>query len=359
MYIPKKIKVGFVNRKDTYSGKLAYITYIDEKGVLRKQTSWEGWRDKTIEPAEIDNEPSEGFCINKDIKRYNGEWWSSTRTMVRVFDERAGGIEFEITTENLIAVLMHTDCLRRGLVGKFVYAWSGKELVLLPTNSVEYQDAVKFTENLGKKVSAKNLEPGGIYLNRKGKEEIYIGRFDYYQFDKNGVRTPTKKHLFKIKEKYGDKYGLEPKNSVNHLTQKVGDVDNYAELLDWAKKYTQTSDIDRIEVEPILPDIKVVEGKDWRGYPRKELGGRLEYLFTDESKMFFTDGAYSINYHNNNVEFSLGNRYGYSGYAFTDGKLSSLNSSKFSGKFMPVKAKVFFKNGEVKEIERAWDFYGI
>lgn len=43
LYIPKKIHVGFQKRSDTYTGKLAYVIYEDEKGVLRKQGSWDGW----------------------------------------------------------------------------------------------------------------------------------------------------------------------------------------------------------------------------------------------------------------------------------------------------------------------------
>lgn len=40
IFLPKKISVGYNERSDTYTGKLAYIIYTDEKGVLRKETSW-------------------------------------------------------------------------------------------------------------------------------------------------------------------------------------------------------------------------------------------------------------------------------------------------------------------------------
>lgn len=48
IFIPTKINVGFQKRKDTYTGKLAYVIYFDEKGKLRKETSWQGWRDEGI-----------------------------------------------------------------------------------------------------------------------------------------------------------------------------------------------------------------------------------------------------------------------------------------------------------------------
>lgn len=65
IFIPKKINVGYQNRSGTYTGKLAYIIYYDEKGVLRKERSWNGWRDEDIPNDEFDNEPTEGFVLNK------------------------------------------------------------------------------------------------------------------------------------------------------------------------------------------------------------------------------------------------------------------------------------------------------
>jgi len=63
--IPKTIKVGFQKRADTYTQQLGYIIYYDQKNVLRKESSWESWRDKKIEPQEFKNEPTSGFVLNK------------------------------------------------------------------------------------------------------------------------------------------------------------------------------------------------------------------------------------------------------------------------------------------------------
>ena len=35
IFIPKAINVGYQNRSSTYTGKLAYVIYYDEKGKLR------------------------------------------------------------------------------------------------------------------------------------------------------------------------------------------------------------------------------------------------------------------------------------------------------------------------------------
>lgn len=44
IFIPNKINIGFQNRNDTYTKKLAYIIYFDEKGKLRKETFRSLWR---------------------------------------------------------------------------------------------------------------------------------------------------------------------------------------------------------------------------------------------------------------------------------------------------------------------------
>lgn len=65
IFIPEQLMVGFQNRKDTFTGKLAYVIYYDEKGKLRKEHSWQNWRDRNIDPQEFVNEPTTGFVLNK------------------------------------------------------------------------------------------------------------------------------------------------------------------------------------------------------------------------------------------------------------------------------------------------------
>ena len=45
IFLPEKMRVGFQKRDGTYTGKLAYIIYYDNKGKLRKENSWGRWRD--------------------------------------------------------------------------------------------------------------------------------------------------------------------------------------------------------------------------------------------------------------------------------------------------------------------------
>lgn len=180
LLIPDKIKVGYCKRDDTYTKKLAYVIYYDKKGVLRKEKSWEGWRDKKINPDDYDNTPAEGFILNRDVggtRRSYG--WNARIEKVRVFDPR--NFEFEISIPNLLFILKECSSSKgKGLEGKFVYAWSGSELILLPAECEEFKKSSTFTELQGKSVAIADMIPAATYLTKKQEPLIYLGRFDYH-----------------------------------------------------------------------------------------------------------------------------------------------------------------------------------
>ena len=80
-FIPQKLAIGFQNRRGTYTGKLGYVTYYDNKGVMRKDKSWNGWRDNSIDPLYIDNVPTDGFVLNRSVG--GGRGWDARDTWVR------------------------------------------------------------------------------------------------------------------------------------------------------------------------------------------------------------------------------------------------------------------------------------
>lgn len=45
-FIPKKLAVGFNKRSDTYTGKIGYVIYYDAMNKLRKEASWNSWRER-------------------------------------------------------------------------------------------------------------------------------------------------------------------------------------------------------------------------------------------------------------------------------------------------------------------------
>lgn len=178
LYIPKTLKIGFQERHDTFTQKLAYVIYYDDKKVLRKETSWNSWRDKKIEPIEIANVATAGFNLNKGVKRDG--YWGSGRSVIRVWDPR--DFEFEISVDNLIGILMHSDVSKRDIQEQCVFAWYGTELVLLPVNSEEYQSSVVYTNKQANKFSSKSLVPGHTYMPKKEDTAyIYLGRFDHFE----------------------------------------------------------------------------------------------------------------------------------------------------------------------------------
>lgn len=154
---------------------------------------------KDIIPLEFDNVPTEGFVLNKKVGGYSSGW-DHRSTYSRVYDPR--GFEFEITMENLLFILQECNSMKgKGLEGEFVYAWNGKDLVLLPTSSEDYKESKIYTKAQQGKVSAKELEIGLTFKHKTMVDYVYLGRFNYfndvndYYKDIKGVSC-KKSHVF-------------------------------------------------------------------------------------------------------------------------------------------------------------------
>lgn len=184
IFIPNRINVGYKKRESTYTGKLAYVVYFDEKGKLRKEKSWQDWRDKTIPNDEFDNAPTSGFVLNKKVGDYS-TGWSHRRSYCRVYDPR--GFEIEISIENLLYILENTSAIKgKGLEGEFVYGWDGMELVLIPIGAPEYKECQHFSNLVHNNdtIKGKDLVLGGTYFDKSKTEYIYLGKYDYWKTEK-------------------------------------------------------------------------------------------------------------------------------------------------------------------------------
>lgn len=182
IFVPEQIRVGFQNRSDTYTKKLAYVIYYDEKGKLRKETSWNSWRDDKIEPITCDNIPTSGFVLNKKVGDYVSDW-NHRQAYVRVYDPR--DFEFEITIENLLYILENASSIKgKGLEGDFVYGWDGKDLIIIPTASPDYSEISKYNEVVHNNnyIKAKDLIIGVTYLTKENSKLVYMGKFDCYDY---------------------------------------------------------------------------------------------------------------------------------------------------------------------------------
>lgn len=197
LIIPAKMKAGFQNRSDTYTTKLAYVIYYDHKGVLRKEVSWENWRDKKIDPIDFPNDPMDGFVLNKNVGGYKSDW-NYRSSKIRIYDPR--GWEFEISLENLLFILKECDCSKgKGLEGAFVYAMDGKDLVLLPVNSESYKNSVEFSQLQTCKVKARDLIVGASYKFKDQQICTYLGRLMRYAIENPsrwGKDSSGMKHVF-------------------------------------------------------------------------------------------------------------------------------------------------------------------
>jgi len=178
LYIPKKIKVGFEGRGDTFTGRLAFVNYEKEDGEISRKKTFDNWRDKNIPIEDFDNTPQDNYVFNKSIER-SGNRFSNNTQYVRVHDSR--GFEFEITIDNAFSILMYSDVLKCSISEKCVYAWSGQRLVLLPVNSKEYKESVTFTEKQSKQIEADSMIIGASYT-QKSKDTIYtyLGKLEQY-----------------------------------------------------------------------------------------------------------------------------------------------------------------------------------
>jgi hypothetical protein len=289
IFIPKTCRVGFQERDDTFTKKLAYVIYYDARGTLRKEKSWEEWRHKPgggkgyrgkgdpvtvdVAPYDFENEPTSGFVLNKGHTRYSWSHFGERRTVIRIYDPR--GVEFEISPENLVALLMHTDCNHREIQGELVYAWKGTELMLLPCSSEEYQSARDYTDLQGTRVGAKDLKEGFTYITKNQEPLIYLGRHMWYEIknrydDEKAARVGKKTHIFydpnwnASDKSWEKKPKFKPVRSIpNTISKQVSDGchDDYANLVDEYLKTPESAAIVKWETKPLKAEDWE---KEWR-----------------------------------------------------------------------------------------------
>lgn len=356
LFIPNKINVGFQTRRDTYTQKLAYIIYYDNKGVLRKENSWQSWRDKSIPNIEFDNVPIEGFVLNKHAGGYKSGW-DYRQSYIRVYDPR--DFEFEITVENLLYILEYCDSIKgKGLEGKFVYAWNGPELVLLPENSSDYQQLVNYNKILEnpEKITNKTLVPGYTYLDKKNNSLLYLGRFEMLErWDSN--ENKGYRYCFVNMKSYQDKNdvigGLVDYPSINGKLIKVesdiipDDFSNYLDALDYSVQFSPL-DKKHIDTEYITLEelYQLVCDNERRYIPNNALFIKINDIEHCISGIYNTLNNYS--YHEISpeslvvVELDNTNRHNYNKKIIE----KSITLEDFYNKYQIYYKKRYLKNGK-------------
>jgi hypothetical protein len=255
LIIPNTINVGYQVRQDTYTKKLAYVIYTDNAGVLRKQKSWDQWRDKSITPDEFKNEPTSGFVLNKKVGDYRGSW-DGRQAWIRIYDPR--DFEFEISVNNLLFILEECSSIKgKGLEGEFVYAWDGKDLVLLPVSSKEYKDSLFFTDLTNKKSLKKSdLKEGYTYIHKDTSLYLYLGFMDYYTINveygqkyRDTFQKCSRSHVFKNLS--NNRYVSEVPKNIKAIHSEVVAAD-FSSIFDDYKSsnFGQLKKVEWVKVEP-------------------------------------------------------------------------------------------------------------
>lgn len=272
LFIPKRINVGYKEREGTYTGKLAFIIYYDHKGVLRKEQSWNGWRDQTIPNVEFDNTPTSGFVLNKGVGGKRESYsWNPRNEYIRIYDPR--DFEFEISVANLLFILKECNCSKgKGLEGNFVYGWDGTELVLLPEKCEDFKKSQKFTDSIaagGLKV--KDLILGATYTRKNASRNlIYIGKYDYffmvepqnYRFNKKDITGKSKKFVFW--DSNDEKF--EVFDSVSALTLISNSIADYATFIEKYYKSSHGSPVAKIFLKEEQKEEKKHYNRNLFGY---------------------------------------------------------------------------------------------
>jgi len=348
IFLPKIINVGFQNRPDTYTKKLAYIIYFDQKGKLRKEASWNSWRDNKIEPQQFNNIPTSGFVLNKKVGGYKTDW-NPRQTYVRIYDPR--DFEFEITVPNLLYILENTNSIKgKGLDGEFIYGWDGTELLLIPTSSPDYIKISGYSDMISKpeSIHGKDLILGGTYKTNKDETWIYLGRFMKYNdvsYNDN-YKKPLGLHYFFQHEKTIKTYET-IKSLSGRIVKLVSaePVSNYAELMEELEHHEIYSPVDEIKNEYIPMVIEELE-KISRNYYYGPLV-YIEYqgeVFSSSVRKY--NGEYQLNFNN----------YPYGSYGRTNNKTAELyrlegnktySLEEIFGKYKFMKQNQYLSNGKL------------
>ena len=316
LLIPTKLRIGFNKRDDTYSKKLAYIIYYDTKGKIRKEDSFNSWRDHGIAVIETDNVPTSGFVLNKEVGGGGSRGWEHVRAeKIRIYDPR--DFEFEISTSNLIYILQECSSIKgKGLEGEFVYAWDGKDLMLLPVASREYKASTKYTLLQNNKVSAKELVEGHTYINKEQEQLLYIGKF-IVKWDEKYNRiinyVGKQKYVFwKGKNEYKNlskTYEFEYLNGLETIASKISDTipENFADLFNFVstKMSGEIESICKINVKT-SPDSN--EKTSYYNYYYNSLKSIQRY---ENAKFYSIDGKiYSLKIENMEIDVAINSETG-------------------------------------------------
>ena len=365
IFLPKQINVGYQKRDGTYTGKLAYVIYFDEKGVLRKEASWNSWRHKDIENNIYDNEPIEGFVINKKVGGYD-TGWNHRQTYTRIYDPR--GFEFEITVDNLLYILENTNSIiGKGLEGKFVYGWDKKDLILIPCNSPDYKQIKEYSKKVENRVSlkGKDLVIGASYLTKDNQEIIYVGKFDCEEYSYRNEKYNTSKKYF-FANRYKDEFRFSRYTGLNHILDVTSDkcCDDYADIWSKFEYYEDYNRYDKTKDEYIPHTLKSftkycnneVEDEKTKSWWHENRGISIYFYSENGAEISMNDGwggrtvTPHLDFYVSNGMFKQSMYKTTNGYGKGEWVNTFLTIEEVFEKYQPHYKKEYLKDGKLRRI---------
>lgn len=204
IFIPKKLKCGFNLRHvkdDSYvkryvridgeyvaveettepTYKVGFVSYYDEKGRFRHETSFNNWISKKVPTEKHENVPTKGFKIFKQANRFSYNRFASYRNVSFEIQDPRGWV-FEITQNNLAWIIDNCSINKGDIEGEFVYGWDGKDRLLIPCSSETFKDNIIFSNILNSQsyITPKNLQMWHVYKSKQGEKMMFVGRHDIY-----------------------------------------------------------------------------------------------------------------------------------------------------------------------------------
>lgn len=354
MIIPDKILVGFQNRIPNQKmengllfceidGEKAFITnsyphrkFVDEEKYkeyyqkyafivfkegkkIRKEYSWNQWRQKEIEPLDILNVPTSGFTLKQTYQR-SRDWFGSGRSVWVV--NHPQGFVFEITSNNLEAIIDNCDIIKGEIIGECIFAWEGMNMSLIPVSSEEYQKSVQDTlvKTLAKNIKINNVDVGNEVLLASNQKAIYLGRFlysletvaesfDYYRKYGNYnerfelIKFKNFKYAFEVKDKNNEasiivlslpkiaKILSSNKLNEEQVYEKLFNIKEYKITIFNHRGYTKMLFKENEDLEKIISiNSKTINNQEY-----SHLYYYKDFEFKDDNKIYFKHGG-SLSY---------------------------------------------------------------
>lgn len=206
-FIPKEIIAGFQER-NTKTGKLAFLTYLDKKGKIKFETSWSNWKSDKIPVETFKNDIMTTLYIGNAAGGCKSGW-NYRQEYIQLSDDR--GITFEIPTDEFLELLDYSICDHGILKGEFVFGWTSNYLHVISTEEECYKAIKEHSEMINNKKITKVSEmiPGKAYklrnicweIRREVEENTcyFIGSLPVIKYD---LKTSSTKLVFVHKDKF-------------------------------------------------------------------------------------------------------------------------------------------------------------